>query len=99
MKKRASFLGKSVYERDEEVIVRKSIPLSRTDAEKVKEYLENNLPPEINGRDENDLVTTFFRKAYEVMYKFKIKEVTRNEYVDGMANWQTIAHRHKCPPT
>ena len=83
LKKRASDLGRSTYEKDEEVAVCKSVPMSRIDTEKVKEYLENNHPPEIDGKNEDELVRTFFTKADDVMSKYKLKEVTTNEYVSS----------------
>ena len=88
LKKRAYYLGKSTYEKDEEVTVCKSILLSRTDAEKVKEHLQNHNPPEIGGRDEGELVQMFYKKADDVLNKFKIRETRGNVY--AQSRWLRI---------
>ena len=81
MKERAENLGKSAYEKDEEITTQKSIQLSKTDVEKVKEYLMNNQPPDVQDCSEDEMIHICFRKVDGILRKYKQRDNKRSEYV------------------
>ena len=64
---RARDLGRCVYDRDEQVILRKSVKISTVNKEAIKAYLLANLPPAIENVAEDKLAEVFFEKSENIM--------------------------------
>ena len=73
---RAEDLGRSVYETDEQIVLRKSTKMSNVNGEGVKTYLRSNLPPSIDDIPENELPNVFFEEAEKIM---KLNRCRRDE--------------------
>ena len=71
----AENLGACVYNKDEEVMIRKSTNIASVNKDDVMTYLMTHLPPNVAHADEEQMVGVFFDEAEKIMKLNRIKKV------------------------